>query len=65
MPKDSSKTSKNIKPNLKEKTATNVNIYQREVAEFSKYVKILDSFFHNVSNAEQMKEFNKFSLIFR
>ena len=43
-------------------TAANVKIYQREVAEFSKYVKILESFFHNVASAEQMNDFNKFPL---
>ena len=37
-------------------TAANVKIYQREVAEFAKYVKILESFFHNAASAEQMNE---------
>ena len=45
MPKASLETSKNIQPNSREMTAANVKIYQREVAEFSNYVKILESFF--------------------
>ncbi len=60
MPKASLKTPKNIQ---REITAANVKIYQREVLEFSKYVKILDSFFHNAADAEQMNAFNKFPLI--
>ena len=59
MPKASLKTPNNIQ---REITAANVKIYQREVLEFSKYVKILDSFFHNAADAEQMNEFNKFPL---
>jgi hypothetical protein len=59
MPKASLETSKNIQ---REMTAANVKIYQREVAEFSKYVKILESFFHNAASTEQMIEFNKFPL---
>ena len=59
MPKASLKTPKNIQ---REITAANVKIYQREVLEFSKYVKILDSFFHNAASAEQRNEFNKFPL---
>ena len=59
MPKASLKTPKNIQ---REITAANVKIYQREVLEFSKYVKILDSFFHNAADAEQMNAFNKFPL---
>ena len=43
-------------------TAANVKIYQREVAEFSKYVRILESFLHNAASAEQMNELNKFPL---
>jgi hypothetical protein len=63
MPKASLETSKNIKSNSREMTAANVvKIYQREVAEFSKYVKILESFFHNAASAEQMNEFNNFPL---
>ena len=62
MPKASIETSKNIQPNSREMTAANVKIYQKEVAEFSKYVKILESFFHNAASAEQMNEFNKFPL---
>ena len=62
MPKASLETSKNIQPNSREMTAANVKIYQREFAEFSNYVKILESFFHNAASAEQMNEFNKFPL---
>jgi hypothetical protein len=40
---------KNIQPDSREMTAANVKIYQREVAELSKYVKIPESFFHNAS----------------
>ena len=60
MPKASLETSKNIKPNSREMTAANVKIYKREVVEFSKYVKILESFFHNAASAEQMNDFSKF-----
>ena len=59
MPKASLEISK---PNSREMTAANVKIYQREVAEFSKYVRILESFFHNAASAEQMNELNKFPL---
>ena len=58
MPKASLETSKS-----RELTAANVKIYQREAAEFStKYIKILESFFHNAASAEQMNEFNNFPL---
>ena len=58
MPKASLETSKS-----RELTAANVKIYQREVAEFSNYIKILESFFSlNAASEEQMNEFNKFPL---
>ena len=62
MPKASLETSKNIQPNSREMTAANVKIYQREVAEFSKYVRILESFLHNAASAEQINKLNKFPL---
>ena len=57
MPKASLETSKS-----RELTAANVKIYQREVAEFSNYVKILESFFSlNAASEEQMKAQSDFS----